>query len=154
MCCVVLFLCYCCARAERKTLIRTWDARVTVLRQDGCRHQVLAVHSPPPPPQICIDVVDALAFCHRGCDGALTGYILHRDVKPDNVLLGTAPDEAGGRLIAKLADFGVSKLVGGDGNAGGLTNVTGGIAFGTPGYMDPQVGRVLSVSALMCAQMW
>lgn len=91
--------------------------------------------------QICIDVVDALAFCHRGCDGALTGYILHRDVKPDNVLLGTAPDEGGGRLIAKLADFGVSKLVGGDGNAGGLTNVTGGIAFGTPGYIDPQVSE-------------
>jgi hypothetical protein len=62
-------------------------------------------------PQICVDVVDGLAFCHGGCGGALDGVLLHRDLKPDNILLrrGTLPSGAPG-FVAALGDFGISKL--------------------------------------------
>ena len=54
--------------------------------------------------------------------------IVHRDVKPDNVLLSPEP---GGRIRARLIDFGVVRLPGVD--------TTGGIGTpGTPSYMAPE----------------
>lgn len=56
--------------------------------------------------------------------------IIHRDVKPENVLIMDTPD-ANGALIAKLLDFGLSK------------NANGGSAaktfVGTPCYLAPEV---------------
>jgi len=67
------------------------------------------------------DVADALAVAHeRG--------IIHRDVKPANILL--APD--GG---AKLSDLGIAKDLSGTGSVS-LTG-TGGVV-GTPAYMSPE----------------
>jgi serine/threonine-protein kinase len=57
--------------------------------------------------------------------------ILHRDVKPENILIA-----AGG--IAKLMDLGVAKLVG-DGGAATLTGT--GNVMGTPAYMSPEQAR-------------
>src|SRR5689334_15306043 len=70
--------------------------------------------------RILRDVVDALAYAHgQG--------VVHRDIKPDNVLL------SGNHAL--VTDFGVAKAVQASGSAG-LTSV--GMAIGTPAYMAPE----------------
>ena len=63
------------------------------------------------------DVCEGLAYAHRN-------GIVHRDIKPDNVLLT-------GRH-AMITDFGVAKV------AAGTADVGLGLAFGTPQYMAPE----------------
>jgi serine/threonine protein kinase len=54
--------------------------------------------------------------------------VVHRDMKPENVLLVRA---AGDRVVPKVVDFGISDLIGGSwGNAG--------VVVGTPHYMAPE----------------
>ena len=71
--------------------------------------------------RILADVADALAYAHRK-------GIIHRDIKPDNILLA-------GRH-ALVADFGVAKAVSEALSAD--RNLTGGVALGTPAYMAPE----------------
>ncbi|HEV7785551.1 MAG TPA: protein kinase [Thermoanaerobaculia bacterium] len=74
--------------------------------------------------RILRDVVSALAYAH--------GYgVIHRDVKPDNVLL------SGG--VAVVTDFGVAKAVTASAGESGSTGLTSlGVALGTPAYMAPE----------------
>ena len=66
------------------------------------------------------EIADALAYAHlRG--------VIHRDIKPDNILL----DEASGR--AMVTDFGIARAI----EASSRLTVTG-IAVGTPAYMSPE----------------
>jgi serine/threonine protein kinase len=66
------------------------------------------------------DVADALAYAHART-------IIHRDIKPDNILI----DRVTGRTV--VSDFGIARAAEGDSR---LT-VTG-IAVGTPAYMSPE----------------
>jgi serine/threonine protein kinase len=70
--------------------------------------------------RILTDVADALAYAH-------SHGVVHRDVKPDNIML----DRATGRAL--VTDFGIARAAAGDSR---LT-VTG-VAIGTPAYMSPE----------------
>ncbi len=71
--------------------------------------------------KILIEVTDALAYAHgRG--------VVHRDIKPDNIMLS-------GRH-ALVTDFGVAKAV--SEATGRQQFTTAGVALGTPSYMAPE----------------
>jgi|SRR4051794_5432340 predicted Ser/Thr protein kinase len=70
--------------------------------------------------RLLAEIADALAYAHlRG--------VIHRDIKPDNILL----DENSGR--AMVTDFGIARAMEGSSR---LTAT--GIAVGTPAYMSPE----------------
>lgn len=67
----------------------------------------------------------------RGVDAAHQHGLVHRDLKPDNILL--AGDEHG--VVPKVCDFGLVKIVG---REDGKRVTSGGGPLGTPGYMAPE----------------
>jgi serine/threonine-protein kinase len=71
--------------------------------------------------RIMRDVVDALSHAHRH-------GIVHRDIKPDNVLISDRH--------AVVTDFGVAKALSESTGETSLTSV--GVALGTPTYMAPE----------------
>ncbi|OAY84171.1 LRR receptor-like serine/threonine-protein kinase RPK2 [Ananas comosus] len=79
--------------------------------------------------KIALDIARALAYLHDGC----VPRILHRDVKPSNILLDND-------FNAYLSDFGLARLLGNS-----ETHATTGVA-GTFGYVAPEYAMTCRVS--------
>jgi len=79
---------------------------------------------------IACQVLEALGAAHR------LGLI-HRDIKPDNILLMRVGDDGD---FAKVLDFGVAKLMQGSAiaPASALSLTQAGMVFGTPEFMSPE----------------
>ena len=78
------------------------------------RHEVLGIFD-----QICF-----------GLQAAHDKNIVHRDIKPDNILLQRV---SGHPLLVRIVDFGLARIVAGTTNTQAI--------FGTPGYMAPELAN-------------
>lgn len=72
--------------------------------------------------QVVISTARAIKYLHEECQPC----IVHCDIKPENILL----DED---FNAKVSDFGMAQLLGGEANTGSITRMKG-----TAGYMAPE----------------
>jgi serine/threonine-protein kinase len=75
---------------------------------------------------LMLPLLEGLAVAHRA-------GVIHRDIKPDNVVLTTGPSG----LVAKLLDFGIARL---DQDADARLTADGSFV-GTPAYMAPEQMR-------------
>ncbi len=80
---------------------------------------------------IAAQAADALAAAHRM-------GIVHRDIKPDNILVTRSPADGRSDLV-KVVDFGIAKVREGTLDVGsGYGNTKSGMIVGTPQYLSPE----------------
>ncbi len=127
------------ARLQHRNVVQVYDAgsiddQVFVameLVDGGSLHRWLVTA-----PRTCRQIVDVFIGAGQGLVAAHAAGLVHRDFKPDNVLI-----DAHG--VARVADFGLA-IAGvdherGDGAAADLPSVTtAGVLIGTPAYMAPE----------------
>jgi len=87
------------------------------------------------------EVLDTLNQVLSGLHAAHEKAIIHRDIKPENVFL---TQRVGCPPIAKLLDFGVSKVMAQHSQASGFSEMEvtrTGVVLGTPYYLAPEQAR-------------
>jgi DNA-binding response OmpR family regulator len=89
---------------------------------------------PPPLAEACRYVIEAA----QGLQIAHESNLVHRDVKPENLLLSSTEQ-------VKVTDFGIVKCQ--DGETQELQLTSEGSQLGTPMYMSPEQGRMQQVDA-------
>ena len=83
--------------------------------------------------RLTMDVLESLDEAHNA-------RIVHRDIKPANILV--VPGFAGGHPRAKVLDFGIAKVLAGQGDGAAAANQTvGDFVFCTPLYAPAEVLR-------------
>jgi len=90
----------------------------------------------PLPPQRALEIAarvcDALAFAHRR-------GVIHRDIKPQNILVSADPTPGTGGGHVKVIDFGIAKVLAeADMQVTGMLTAPTGFALGTPEYSSPE----------------
>ena len=94
----------------------------------------------------CLPYPRAIAILQSACAGIGAGHrrhIVHRDIKPDNIMV-CPPEEEGEGERVKVVDFGIAKL---RDMASSNTLTQTGIVMGTPYYMSPEQCRGESLDA-------
>jgi serine/threonine protein kinase len=85
-----------------------------------------------------LDVEEAVGHILQACEGLAEAHaagVIHRDLKPSNLFLSR---RAGGQVVLKILDFGISKVAPRPGEAGITTT---GALMGSPLYMAPEQMR-------------
>ena len=86
-----------------------------------------------------LPVIAAVSLCAqvaRGLAAAHAAGVFHRDMKPSNIVIATTKS---GREIAKIVDFGISKLL--DVSKPTISHTQTGTVLGSPVYMSPEQAR-------------
>lgn len=78
---------------------------------------------------LLIDIAEGLEHCHRH-------EILHRDVKPANVMIAGDP----GHESARIVDFGIAKFVESESREA-MSHTKAGGALGSPAFMSPEAAQ-------------
>ncbi|HEY0530694.1 MAG TPA: protein kinase [Actinoplanes sp.] len=131
------------ARLDHRNVVRIFDVVfadgrpwiVMELVRSRSLYEVVSTDGPMPPEQVArigLELLAALRAAHRA-------GILHRDVKPANVLLGLD-----GRVV--LTDFGLATA------AGDSSMTSTGIVLGSPSYLAPE--RTLDGEIGPAADLW
>jgi serine/threonine protein kinase len=77
--------------------------------------------------RIIRDLADAISHSHA-CS------VLHRDIKPDNILLDCKPNEPVEHATVRITDFGLARII--DNDSSLMSQM--GLLVGTPRYMSPE----------------
>ncbi|PVY96376.1 YVTN family beta-propeller protein [Actinomycetospora cinnamomea] len=97
---------------------------------EGMNLEEMLNRSGPLPARRAVDIISQVA---SALTAAHEAGLIHRDVKPSNILITTGTD---GRDFAYLADFGITRSAGTD-----ATGLTTGMIVGTADYMAPEQFR-------------
>ena len=91
--------------------------------------------------EIMIQVCAALSVAHDN-------GIIHRDIKPDNIMLVPSRNDEGGTFeLVKVCDFGIAALTNPTREDAELIGLSENIIAGTPEYMSPEQARGSDIDA-------
>ncbi len=122
---------------HHRNVVMIYESRVTddgqiyvvmeYVKGDSLRHEIAERGA-----LLLDEIVEIVKQICAGLSAAHKLAIVHRDIKPDNIMLGR--DEEGA-LVVKVLDFGIARLL--EAGAGAAQTKTG-VIMGTPFYMSPE----------------
>ncbi len=124
------------ARLEHRNCIQVTEFGST---DEGMRYMVMQLlegielHELIRGPLEPLRALDLFLQILAGLEHAHGRGVVHRDLKPQNVFVSR---DGNGEEVLKLVDFGIAKLVSGEGAGEAMTRA--GMVFGTPLYMSPE----------------